>query len=112
MTLVAALIVVPTRLFPVLLGAVVVFRMLNGQIVARGLVVDPETGRLSALRVQMLVATCIAAGSYIAALAHTPRALPPVDARLLAMVGGANGLLLGTRFFGRLLKNPETNNQS
>jgi hypothetical protein len=100
---VAPLVLLSTRAFLYALAALLAFRLLNGEISSRGLLEDRETGGISALRLQMLIATAIAGVSYAAAIGQqTTSQFPPVDARLLALVGGSNGLVIIKRAFSKL----------
>ena len=101
----APLLLSSQRLFLYALAALITFRILNGSISTRGLLKDRETGGVSALRLQMLIATVIAGVSYAAAIRQQSTShFPPVDARLLALVGGSNGLVIIKRAFSKLSK--------
>jgi len=90
------IVIVPLEIFLLALISVVSFKLLTGSIRTRGLLRDPLTGRTSALKTQKLVATLAFAGGYAAAIAgRAPKqGLPPVNAELLALVGGSNALVL------------------
>jgi hypothetical protein len=108
----APLLLHATRAFLYALAALVAFRLLNGGISTRGLLKDRETGAISALRLQMLICTAIASVSYAAAISHqTSGHFPAVDARLLALVGGSNGLVIVKRAFSKVSKFLGTNPQ-
>jgi hypothetical protein len=100
---VAPLLFFSLRVFLCALGALIAFRLLNGTISMRGMLKDRETGGISALRLQMLIATLIAGASYASAIhRQTAAQLPQVDATLLALVTGSNGLVLIKRAFSKL----------
>ena len=101
----APLIIGPARLFALALALLIGARLLNRNIHTRGLLTDSETGRVSALRVQMLIATFVAAGTYAGAISKTASgALPPVNTELLLLVAGTNGLLISDRALNQLRK--------
>src|SRR6478735_551609 len=89
------LMLLSVRSFLYALAALIAYRLLHGTVATRGLLKDRQTGGVSALRLQMLMATAIAAVSYAVAIGRqTTSHFPPVDSRLLALVGGSNGLVL------------------
>jgi hypothetical protein len=99
----ARLFILSARTFLFLLGALILTRLITGRIRMTGLFKDRETGGTSALRVQMLIATLVATASYAASIGrHGATTFPPLDARLLALVGGSNGLLIAKRSFIKL----------
>ena len=99
----APLLLTSQRVFLYALAALVAFRLLNGTISTRGLLKDRETGGVSTLRVQMLIATAIAGASYAAAIGQqTTGDFPPVRTSLLALVGGSNGLVIIKCGFNKL----------
>lgn len=109
---VAPLLLSSQRLFLYALAALIAFRLLNGTISTRGLLKDSETGGVSALRVQLLIATAITGASYAVAIRQqTTNHFPPVDTRLLALVSGSNGLVIVKRALSKLTKVLRTNPQ-
>ena len=99
----APLLLLSQRLFLYALAALVAFRILNGRISTRGLLRDPQSGGISTLRLQLLIATALAAASYAAAISQqTTCHFPAVDARLLALVGASNGLVILEQAIGKL----------
>ena len=101
----APLLLLSQGVFLYALAALIVFRLLNGGITTRGLLKDRQTGGISALRLQMLIATAIAGVSYAAAIRQqTTNHFPPVDGRLLALVGGSNGLVIVKRALSKFRK--------
>jgi hypothetical protein len=99
----ALLLLSSLRVFLYALAALVAFRLLNGGISTRGLLTDRQTGEMSATRIPMLIATAIAAASYAAAVSQqTTSRFPPVDAHMLALVGGSNALAIIQRAFNKL----------
>lgn len=91
------------RAFLYALAALVSYRLVLGTISARGLLRDRTTGATSAVRLQMLIATAIASASYAAAIRQqTTGVFPPVDTRLLALIGGSNGLVIIQRALNKL----------
>ncbi|MEI9948719.1 MAG: hypothetical protein WDO74_06980 [Pseudomonadota bacterium] len=105
LTQVASLLLSSLRAFLYALAALIAFRLLNGRISTHGLINDRETGGVSALRIQMLIATAIAGASYAAAIhRQTTSQFPPVDADLLALVSGSNGFVIVQSVFSKLSK--------
>ena len=101
----APLLLCSLRAFLHPLAALSAFRLLNGQISTRDLLKDRETGAISALRLQMLIATAIAGVSFAAAIhRQTSSHFPAIDTHLLALVGASNGLVIIKRAFGKLSK--------
>lgn len=90
------------------LAAIVGFKMLNGRINTRGLLQCKQEGGVSPVRVQLLLFTLVAAGSYLAlvpaALATGKPMLPEVPPEILAMIGGSHALYLGRKSYLGVLK--------
>lgn len=107
----ASLLLVSVRAFLYALALLLTFHSLRGASSTRGLLKDPETGGISALRLQMLIVTAIASVSYAAAIRQASNHLPPVDARLLALVSGSNGLVLLKQAFSKLIGTLRSNHQ-
>ena len=90
-------------LFMSALLAIVVFKLLAGQINIRGLLVDKEVGTFSPGRLQLLLATLGGAVFYffkITGVADTGT-LPPVPAEMLLIVGGSNVGYLGGKIYSK-----------
>ena len=99
----ARLFILSARTFLFALGALILTRLVTGRIRTTGMLKDRETGGTSALRVQMLIATGIAAATYATSIGrHGATNFPHVDGRLLALIGGSNGLLIAKRSFSKL----------
>jgi hypothetical protein len=98
-------ILLPITAFVVALGFVTAFKLINGRISLRGLLRDPLDGRISPASVQAFISTIAFAGAYVASVGGRtdPSSLPPVDPKLLYLVGGSNGLMLGSRALRQLL---------
>ena len=95
--------------FPLFIGgllAVVIFRLLAGQISTRGLLEEKKsgkTGNFSPGRLQLLIVTLGASSFYfvdIVAAVETG-ALPPVPDELLLIVGGSNVAYLGGKIYSK-----------
>jgi hypothetical protein len=102
-TAIQALVQWSARGFVWAVALIVLLRLITGGINGRGLLMDGDSGGPSALRVQMLLSTVLAAVSYAIAIKHQaePR-LPDVDPRVLALVGATNGLIVVKRAALRL----------
>jgi len=96
----------PSAAFLLTLAAVLSFKLLNGRIRTRGLLVDPATGQVSALRVQQLLVTLACAGAYAAELSDWPRSdrLPPPPDELLMLFAGSNAIVLLHQTFQSVLR--------
>ena len=80
----------------VLLGSlviVVVYQMLTGRISFRSLLYG-EDGNLSTARVQLLVATLVAAFAYVSQIISRPGEFPAIPAWLLVGLGGSELIYL------------------
>jgi len=90
------LLLVSTMAFLLTLAALVGYRLVTGKILTRKLLSDSASGRVSPLKIQMLIGTVTAAAVYATAIGQRGgSALPPVDEKLLALVGGSNVLVVG-----------------
>ena len=85
----------------------VVSRLLTGSIATRG-VIEGTTARgtrfVSASRVQLLIATMVAAALYLSQVARHPQAFPDVPSSWLLLFGGSQALYLGNKFHGKSSK--------
>ena len=118
--LLSKLLIVPLEAFIAATAALILFKLANGQISMRGLLIDPRTGLVSSLRVQKLLTTITVAASFAAAIAKNadPHHLPSVSQEMLLLLGGSNGVLLLNRGFHRILDlvrasiSPDKDNQT
>ena len=103
--LLSKLLIAPVEAFLLATAALVAFRLVNGEISLRGLLIEPRTGKVSSLRVQKLLATIAVAGSFAAAIAAkaAPDHLPSVSKEMLLLLFGSNGVVLISRGFYRIL---------
>jgi hypothetical protein len=100
------LLVVPLEAFVFAMAMLVAFKLVNGQISTRGLLIDPRTGGVSSLRVQKLLAVIAVASSFAAAIGATVppyHRLPSVSREMLLLLGGSNAVVLIHRGFMRIL---------
>ena len=96
--------------FVVFMGAffaVVVFKLLAGQINTRGLLKDKQNGAFSPGRLQLLVVTLGGAWFYFLKIVNTADsgALPPVPDELLVILGGSNAGYLGGKIYSKIKGN-------
>ena len=75
------------------LAIVVLYQMLTGRISLRGLL-SGDDGKPSAARVQLLVATLVAALAYLAEVASHPSEFPAVPSWLLMGLAGSQIIYL------------------
>ncbi|MET0794018.1 MAG: hypothetical protein ABW061_21030 [Polyangiaceae bacterium] len=96
----------PLEAFLFAVAALVAFKLINGQINMRGLLIDQRTGLVSSLCVQKLLTTITVAASFAAAIASStdPHHLPSVSREMLVLLGGSNGVLVMNRGFRRILE--------
>lgn len=95
-------------LFLSALLAIVIFKLLAGQINTRGLLEDKETGNFSPGRLQLLIVTLGGASFYffeIVSVADTGT-LPTVPEELLLIAGGSNVAYLGGKIYSRFFNTP------
>jgi hypothetical protein len=80
--------------FLCLLGALVAYRLLTGQINLNGLLLRKDgTGAVSPERVQLLLATMALSAKYLGEVAHSGGgAMPNVRAEWLYVLGGSSGI--------------------
>jgi len=85
------------------LAAILAFKMLNGRINTRGLLKCKQEGGVSPVRVQLLLFTGVAAGSYLALVAEAVATgkpmLPEVPPEILAIIGGSQVVYLGRKSY-------------
>jgi hypothetical protein len=105
MRLLPRLFVAPFEAFIFALGALLAFKLINGRINMRGLLIDQRTGLVSSLCVQKLLTTIVVAASFASAIAGSkdPHRLPSVSPEMLLLLGGSNGVLMMNRGFRRVL---------
>ncbi|WP_417682717.1 hypothetical protein [Roseibium sp.] len=96
-----------TRIFVAVVAVVLIYQVITGAIVSRGLLTDKEApGTFSPVRFQLLVFTIIAAGQFLlsADLSQTKDAsLPGINDELLYLLAGSQGIYLtgkGNSVFG------------
>jgi hypothetical protein len=80
--------------FLYVLAAVVLFKILTGQINMEGLITHKDgTGRVSPERIQLLLATIAASATYLSeAFSSTNGSLPDVSPQWLYLLGGSSGI--------------------
>jgi hypothetical protein len=103
---VKTLLVIPALCFLLALVALVLYRLLTGRIITRGLLKDPRTGEVSTLRVQNLLSTLTGVATYAASIGadSNHHAFPPVSLELLVLLGASNTLLVAGRGTGNTLR--------
>jgi hypothetical protein len=101
------LFVAPALAFLLGLVALVLYRLLTGRIITRGLVLDPVTGEVSTIQIQNLLATLVGVATYAAAIGNhaSPHEFPPVNLELLVLLGASNTLLVAGRGTANSLRN-------
>src|SRR5512147_3170334 len=83
---------------------IVVMRLLTGGIRTYGLIAGSTpsgSNFISAGRVQLLIATLIAAGQYLSQVIAHPQTFPEIPQNWLLLLGGSQALYLGSKFHGR-----------
>lgn len=92
-------------------GAVVLWGMVTGHIVTRGLLSAPDREGPSGNNVQLLVVTCVAAGYYLLCATDTAatHVMPPVPQELILFLAGSHIAFTGMSL--RSLFNQERNSR-
>ncbi len=83
---------------------VVALRILTGGIRTRGLIEGTTAAGsrfVSASRVQLLIATLVAAGQYLTQVVEHPQKFPEISQNWLLLLGGSQVLYLGSKFHGK-----------
>jgi len=79
-------------------AAVFIIQLLDGTIHTRGLLLDKD-GTVSAVRVQMLLATIAAAYEYVSQLMKNPAQFPQMPTDWLTLFGGSQAIYLGRKLY-------------
>lgn len=89
--------------FMLILGAILLVRLMRGEIFTKYTLSDTVEGPVSGARVQLLIATIVGAAIYLMSVIETPSdTLPDVSPVVLALVGGSNLGYLAARIYPRL----------
>ena len=93
--------------------AVIIYKFLSGGINMRGLLCEKTAagiGRISAARVQLLLAT-LAMAFYILSQVIETRTFPEIPTKYLVMLGGSHSIFLGAKGVLSLLSSGPAKNQ-
>ena len=99
------------------LGAVmviVIFKLLAGTIVTRGLLLDKRTGEFSPSRLQLMLMTIAGAAYYFALIVQSSdrEGFPEVPGALLVLIGASNATYLGSKIYSQLFRTASNRSSS